>query len=228
MVHLGQIGIGFSILALLSCLPKKSPYGYVGVALIGLALNATLLILGKGLDRLLIHSLPSAHLPQLVQSYEDPSHIFRMKVPMDWTPEPGARNEWGTSVHLKPAWTDRGTGINEIDVFVRPLRNSPQNAPAVFNQLVDWMKIMNAQGAGKKTEEMSVTPERVTLADGNFGLHLKLETKEWWIPVREDVLYAAQPGRFLCMIACSGLAGTVAAYYPLSVKLYESIRITPI
>jgi hypothetical protein len=98
---------------------------------------------------------------------------------------------------------------------------------AALNQLVKWIKVVDTNRGGRKPEEIHIVPERVLLPDGSPGLHLKLETLEWWIPVREDVLYAARPGRFLCMITGSGLAAYASAYYPLCVQLYETIETPP-
>ncbi len=224
LVILGEMGVGLSFLSILVGLPKRSPFGHPGIAAVGLFLNLLLILTGKGLDLLFIHPPTPPHIPALVQPYEDPSRAFRIKVPSGWVTEPESRGELGTSIHLKPTLRNRTSGINQIDILVRPLAQSVQDVSGTLNQLVKWIKTIDIEKKGGKSLGLSIIPEHITFANGNPGLYLRLETQRWWIPVREDVLYAAQPGRFLCMITASGLAAYVPHYRPLLVKLYESIE----
>ena len=223
LVILGQIGAAGGLLVFLVALPPRSPFGYPWVALFGLVLNMSVIFLGRGLDLLFIHPARLPRTPSLTADYEDPSKAFRLKVPADWTVEPNTRGTMGTSISLNPGLAEKTAGVAQIDIAVQPLEHSGGSAATALDQLVKWVKaVTNAKG--KKEGEISVVPERITLPDGNPGLHLKLKAWEWWIPVEEDVLYGVRPGRFLCMINCSGLAAYSSLYKPLCLRLYATIQ----
>jgi hypothetical protein len=224
LILLGKIGAGAGILIFLSALPSKSPLGCPGVAFTGVLMNASVILLGLGLDALFIHPSQLPHNPSLTASYEDPSGAFRLKVPADWTVEPQDREAMGTSIQLSPGLAEKTAGVAQINIVVEPLARSATDATTTLNQLMKWVKAVDINAGGKKEEDLNITPERIVLPDGNPGLHLTLEAREWWIPVREDVLYAVRPGRFLCMINCSGLAAYASLYQPLSIQLYQTIE----
>jgi len=225
-ILLGKLGIILSTFSLMVGLPKKSPFGHSGVAVLALVLNGGLVLIGMVLDSYLVHPFSLPDMPALSTFYEDPSHAFRIKIPSGWMPEPESHGDLGTSIHLRPSLANRTPGIGQIDILVKPQQQSKENLHQAFKGLMRWMKVVISQKQEKDAGDLKISPERVTLSNGTTGLYVKIEGNRGWIPLREDVLCAAKPGRFLCMIAGSGLAAYVEAYHPLFEKLYESIEVS--